>query len=480
MILCAFSLRTLFMKKKIDDIKKIDTSKVDPDFVYDPMKRKTKTKWSKKRKIITIVVSALILGLVGFGLVKAFALLQIFKKNGGLGAIGLKGDLDLNKLKGEGEGRVNILLLGVGDPNHAGADLTDTMMVVSLDPRTNDVAMLSVPRDLYVKIPGYGYDKINAAHSHGEMKQKGSGPELSKKTVSETLDIPIHYFVRIDFFGLKKAVDTVGGIDVEVEKDLVDPYYPCEKNENLKCVFRIKKGLVHMDGATALKYARSRETTSDFDRAKRQQQVLVALRDKALQLQTVSNPAKISALIDVFGSHVATDLQLWEMNKLMEFSKKIDPSKIINKVLDNSSNGYLIDGNVNGAYVLKPRTGNFKAIQAFVRSIFVDGYIKQENASVQVENGTSKSGLAAKVAELLKSYNYNIVGIASADNVNYGETVIIDYTDGKKPYTIKYLENRFNAKAQKADPSKKDDGSSALGYDIKIIVGSNYNISEDE
>jgi LCP family protein required for cell wall assembly len=94
------------------------------------------------------------------------------------------------------------------------------------------------------------------------MKQKGSGPELAKRTVSETLDIPIHYFVRVDFSGLRKAVDTVGGVDINVENDLVDPYYPCDKNENLHCVFKVKKGLVHMDGNMALKYARSRETTS--------------------------------------------------------------------------------------------------------------------------------------------------------------------------------------------------------------------------
>jgi hypothetical protein len=180
------------------------------------------------------------------------------------------------------------------------------------------------------------------------------------------------------------------------------------------------------------------------------------------------------------GSHVATDLQLWEINKLIDFSKKIDPAKIINKVLDNSADGYLVDGNVNGAYVLKPRTGNFKAIQAFVRSIFVDGYIKQENAAIQIENGTTKSGFAAKVAQYLKTYNYNIAGIGSADKTDYTDTVIIDYTNGKKPYTIKYLENRFGVKAQKADPPQKSDGSSALNYDIKIIVGLNNNLDLDE
>ncbi|MDP2696127.1 MAG: LCP family protein, partial [bacterium] len=379
-------------------------------------------------------------------------------------------------LKGEGEGRVNILLLGVGDPAHAGADLTDTMIVISLDPRTNDVAMLSIPRDLYVKISGYGSDRINAAHSLAEMKKRGTGPDLAKKTVSETLDIPIHYYVRIDFTGLKKAVDTVGGVDINVEKDLYDPYYPCDRNENLQCVFRVKKGLVHMDGAMALKYARSRETTSDFDRARRQQQVLTALRDKALQLSTISNPGKISGLIDIMGSHIKTDLALWEINKLAEISKKVDAAKIINKVLDNSPDNYLRDANINGAYVLLPKTGNFKAIQAFVRSIFVDSYIKQEDAKIQVENGTARSGLASQAADLLKSFNYNVVGIASADRSNYQATVIYDYTNGAKPYTIKYLENRFDAKAIKTDPPKNQDGSSSLPYDIKIIIGANYQL----
>lgn len=395
---------------------------------------------------------------------------------------------DLSKLKGEGDGRVNIALLGIGGGDHSGGNLSDTIMIASLDVKTKDVAIVSVPRDLYVKIPGYGYDKINAANAYGE-RDNGNGGALAKQTFEANLGVPIHYYARIDFDGFKKAIDVVGGIDITNKSTLSDSEYPCDNNQYRSCGYLLKPGSYHMNGLQALKYARCRKGTcgDDYGRAARQQEVLVALRKKALSLGTLSNPAKIASLIDVVGGNFKTDLSFGEIKKLVSIGKDIDTNKIINKVLTNNPNDgstpLVQNGNIGGASVVIPTAGvgNFTAIKAFMRSLFVDNYIKTENAKIEIQNGTSRAGLAASTAALLKGYAYNVVSITSADKTTYTKTVIYDYTGGKKPSTIKYLENRFKTKATKATvptASTNTDGTTSTVPDIRIIIGSDY-VAED-
>lgn len=391
---------------------------------------------------------------------------------------------DLTKLKGEGDGRVNIALLGIGGGDHAGGNLSDTIMIASLDVKTKEVAIVSVPRDLYVKIPGYGYDKVNAANAYGERDNKDGGT-LAKKTFEANLGVPIHYYARIDFDGFKKAIDVVGGIDITNTSTLYDSEYPCDNNQYRSCGYSLKPGQYHLNGLQALKYARCRKGTcgDDYGRAARQQEVLVALRKKALSLGTLSNPAKIASLIDVVGGNFKTDLSFNEIKKLVGIGKDIDASKIINKVLTNNPNDGSVplvqNGNIGGASVVIPAAGNgnFTAIKAFIRSLFVDNYIKTENAKVEIQNGTSRAGLAATTAALLKGYAYNVVAITSADKTTYSTTVIYDYSGGKKPSTVRYLENRFKVKATKATTpvaTTAADGTTSIVPDIRIIIGSDY------
>lgn len=397
---------------------------------------------------------------------------------------------DLAKLKGEGDGRVNIVLLGIGGGDHSGGALSDTIMVASLDVKTKDVAIVSVPRDLYIKIPGYGYDKINAAHAYGEKYDyKGGGGALAKKTLEDNLGVPIHYYARIDFEGFKKAIDVVGGITITNKTTLIDTEYPCDNNQYRSCGYKLTPGTYQMNGLQALKYARCRKGTcgDDYGRAARQQEVLVALRKKALSLGTLSNPTKIASLIDVVGGNFKTDLSFNEIKKLVSIGKDIDTNKIISKVLTNSPNDgstpLVENGNVGGASVVIPAAGvgNMTAIKAFMRSLFVDNYIKTENAKIEIQNGTTRAGLAATTAALLKGYAYNVIGITTADKTTYTSSVIYDYSGGKKPSTIKYLENRFKVKAVKATApaaTTAADGTTTIVPDIRIIVGSNY-VAED-
>lgn len=430
----------------------------------------------KKKKVwawFLVFGIIIILGLGGFFGAKAWkTLAQIITKNNNKSApfLSFLGNVNPNQLQGEGDGRINILLLGVGGTNHPGGLLTDTIMVMSIDPVNKKLAFLSIPRDLYVKIPGVGYNKINYAHAYGEqnLKDEGGGPALSKKVVSEILDLPIHYYVKIDFDGFKKFIDTLGGIDINVEKALSDPYYPASNMIDYD-PFYIASGQQHLNGTTALKYARSRETTSDFDRSRRQQEVIVAARDKALSVGVLTNPKKITELLNIVGDHLRTDIQTWEMERLFSLAKDIDTSNIVSKVLDNSSEGLLTSGQIEGGYYLVPKAGigNYSAIQKLVHEIFTDPYLQKENAKIQVLNATGHVGEATEVSEMLKSYGYNVVSVEKNPTTEE-KTVIYDYSSGKKPFTVKFLTDRFSASVEN-QPTQ-----SSSPADIVVIVGKNY------
>jgi LCP family protein required for cell wall assembly len=443
----------------------------EPVFEYQKPKRR-RGKLGKKIFFVLLLIVLISGGYVG---VKALAATRsIISKSHGT-APGLSNSISLTQLKGEGSGRVNILLLGIGGPGHDGPNLSDTMLVMSIDPKTKDVAMLSIPRDLYVKIPGHGTGKINGANSDG-------GPLLAEKVVSNIIGVPIHYYIQVDFSGFKQAIDAVGGVDVTVTKTLSDNFYPCDdtsKNKFGYCPIYFKAGTQHLNGTKALQFARSRETTSDFDRAARQQQVIIALRQKALEASTLTNPIALGSLIDAVGSHVKTDMQLSDMKKLALIAKEVDTTKVVTKVLSTGPEGLLVEDGpyvpTGFGYIEVPAAGtfNYADIRDLVKSIFTDHYITSEAARLEVQNGSGVSGVAGTVVKSLKAAHYVVNDPLNAPD-KYTKTVIYDYSGGKKPYTINYLEQRFGVKAQRATAPVMADGSTPP--EIRIIIGSDYKL----
>jgi len=426
-------------------------------------------------KIVLAVLGLVIFAVVSWVGVGAFAAISkvITHNQGGsapfLGFLENNEEVKASELKGEGDGRVNILLIGIGGVNHPGGLLTDSIMVASIDPQNKKVAFLSIPRDLYVPIEGYGSTKINYAHAYGEANpdKTGGGPEMTKKTVSALLDLPIHYYIRVDFDALTKLVDTMGGVTINVEKSISDPFYPAPNMKDYS-PFYLKAGSQSLDGKTALRFARSRETTSDFDRAARQQQLLIALKEKALSTDILTNPKKIVDILQILGDHVRTDLQMWEIEKMVTLLKDIDTSNVVNKVLDNSSEGPLMSTNIDGGYYLVPKagTGNFKQIQRIAHEIFTDPYLNKEKARLEILNATGESGLAKEVQDTLVSYGYNVVKI-DINSDTFTNNVIYDYSNGKNPVTLEYLKKRFNAEV-KNQPQKSD------SIDMTLILGKDY------
>jgi LCP family protein required for cell wall assembly len=438
---------------------------------------------TKKRVIRTLIllimVPILIVGLLfGNGYLKAR---QIFK--GGGGAAALQANVDPTKLRGEGDGRINILLLGKGGPGHDGPDLTDTIIIASIDPIKKEAALLSIPRDLYVRTTQHGSMKINAVYatakyevlagkktSDRDKRAEAAGFKAIEETIQQTIGIPIHYHGMVDFVAFQKAIDTVGGIDLNVTQPVSEYMYINGHNYYLN----VPAGTQHFNGLRALAYSRSRHTSArgDFDRAERQRAIMIALKEKALSLGTVSNPAKINSLINAFGDRVQTNMTIDEMNALYAIGKQINASKVTSLGLADPPNNYVVTANIGGLSVVIPRAGvnNYKEIQSFVRNRLKDSFLANENATVAIYNGTYTAGLAARTSEDLKSYGYNISTVADAPTKGYQNTVVVDLRNGSKKYTKRYLEQRFKTTTV---PNLPDTSLTPGSADFVIILGQN-------
>lgn len=261
----------------------------------------------------------------------------------------------------DGAGHTNVLLLGVGNPGHAGEKLSDSMMVVSFDRQDNRLVYIGIPRDLRVRPEGYGPMKINRAHAVG-------GPELARSAVEDVLGIEIQYVVRTDFDGLSGIVDAVGGLDVEVAEALRDSSFPCADDERRACGLVIEAGKQHMDGATALAYARCRKGNcgNDFGRAERQQEVINLIIAKLAIPAMVLHPVQVGNIAGVVREHLLTDLSGMDLLQLLITYDRSDDAA--ERLVLNTDHDGLLTG-AAGSSDLVPVGGTFVRIQAKVAEL---------------------------------------------------------------------------------------------------------------
>ncbi|HPI67434.1 MAG TPA: LCP family protein [bacterium] len=356
----------------------------------------------------------------------------------------------LEHLKGELNDRINFLLLGQGGVGHEGPYLTDTIMIGSFKPSTNDVALISIPRDFYLMMPDNGWNKINAANAFGESKNKNNGAAYTAKILEEVFEIPIHYYIRIDFQAFKQIIDDLGGVEVCVDKSFVDPSYPTDDFKTQEIIFNA--GCQKMDGEMALKFARSRHGNngegSDFARAARQQKIIVAVKNKAFSLSTIVSPTKISALYKALKNNIQTNIETSEILQWYEVAKKINNEQIKKIVLDNSAKGLLkADISDAGAYVLLPRTGNYNELRNLAKNIFIiaNGH-ELEAVNLVVLNGTKVEGLARDTAGFLNSVGFEIIKTGNASSTEpYEQTVIYKLKEPIKEDVLAVLKKSLNA-----------------------------------
>ncbi len=356
------------------------------------------------------------------------------------------------EVKQDENGYTNFLLLGKGGGNHDGPELTDTIIIASLDPATQSVAMLSIPRDFYIRTEYYGSSRINEIvrnvknrlvyqKKHTEAEARAEAIKILRNKVEEIVELDLHYYAMIDFNGFKSVVDALGGVDVVVEQDIRDTTYPADTGWGYQ-TFAIKKGPQHLDGATALKYARSRHTTSDFDRALRQQKVIQAIKDKAFELRTLTSPSKLKGIFNSVDENFESDLEIGEIITFAKHISKIPRENILSKVLVDEptwEGGFLATPpreDYGGAFVLIPYAGDLSEIHRYVRLLFKNRAIYLENARIEVQNGTSRGGIAGKIGTQLERYSFNVSNITNTENrEKYAKSQIIIHNTEKFPET---------------------------------------------
>lgn len=386
---------------------------------------KTKSRFYKKKwfKITLTVLAVLVIG-SGIFAWKTGGILKKISNGGLMSSLvhSIPGVKD--ELKGEKDGRINVLLLGMrGEGVVGGGTLADTIMVLSIAPAENKASMISIPRDLYVDNPGWATKtKINAVYAAGEENGKKSGLADMEKVVGEVTGLPIHYGASINFEGFKQLIDAVGGIEItldqpfdeaiqfnkphvcdsfftiptgEYENKTAKVYWPGTTTvkrtrivksyplctapaDTLECGgnFKLPAGKQTLNGEKALCYARSRETTSDFERAKRQQIIVQLVKDKMLSIGTLTDFSKINAMLNALGDNARTDMQLWEMQAFYELYKKTNNLEIHQRVLENSAEGLLYnptDMPKEVGYILLPIGNNYDQIREMAKNIFTLG-----------------------------------------------------------------------------------------------------------
>jgi polyisoprenyl-teichoic acid--peptidoglycan teichoic acid transferase len=419
------------------------------------------TKWHRVRRYSLrggLVVLALFLLVGGFLFTKGYFNLHKVLKGGG-SSVALNNNVAPSLLKGEGDGRVNILLLGIGGDGHDGADLTDTLMIASIDPVNKKAALVSLPRDLWVTTP-YGTSKINAVYSYAKQRALAQGKSTQdaedyglsqiQDEVKTVTGITINYHALVDFQAFEDAVNTVGGVDINVTSETAVTDYMYDEATHKPYTLNVQPGLQHFDGLRALMYARSRHTSprGDFDRAERQRLLIEAIAKKVSSASTYTNPVKLSQLMDNFGSHVSTDISIDDAVRMMQIAKQIG-STYDSIDLEQPGKAMFTTGMISGQSVVYPVAGlsDYSQLQTYLRSQLPDGYIVKENANITVLNGTDTPGLASQKADELKSYGYNVGTVDSAPTSSYTNTVIVDLSKGKDPYTKNYLEKRYGVKS---------------------------------
>ncbi len=362
-------------------------------------------------------------------------------------------------------GTVNILLLGMDRTAGQGVARTDVMLVASIFPDVPAVSLMSIPRDYYAWIPAWGLDKINTAYERARgVGYPGGGPALVKATVEYNFGIPIHYYALVDFTSYRSLVDVVGGVDIIVECPFHDTY-PDPESATGQTDIDLEPGISHLDGKFALWYVRSRWNTSDFDRHRRQQQVLLAVLHEA---RSAGMLVKVPELWATYQENVETDLGLKELLWLASVAGRLDERDIHN---------YFIRGTdlltswtaPNGGAVLVP---NLDTIPGFVQDTMrplATSRASQRAYRVSVSNGSWSSSLGDVAAYRLGLEGFEVTEVKDVDPES--RTRVIDYTTTSKGSPLWKLISLY--KLQDADiVSQPTEGSPV---DFEVILGSNYN-----
>jgi len=390
------------------------------------------------------------------------------------------------------DGRLNILILGIGGEGHGGPQLTDTIILASLDKKENRVAMLSIPRDTAYPLGNGRFEKINAVNAYAEKEHPGEGARYTADDFSKLLGVRIDRVFRVDFKGFENFIDALGGIDINVEKSFTDSSFPTDDDgvDPYKWTsVTFKQGPQTMDGKRALQYVRSRHGSngegSDFARSRRQQLVISAIRDKLVSRDVLTDPKKISELWTTLSSHIQTDITAWDALKLAPLVLNFKDAQVQTHVLTDAADGELIPANVDGAFMLFPKKPDWSEIRALAADPFqskeeiAEAAKPIEHVNLEIKNGTYRTGYAAQISTKLEGLGYNINATGNAAKRGFEKTIIYDLTGGNKPEELAKLKKMLSADVSNPTVDgktvKPDDQTTETLYvsstDFLIVLG---------
>ena len=380
---------------------------------------------------------------------------------------------------GVGKDRINILVMGLDRRPREGQSpsRSDTMFVLTVDPQTKTAGILGIPRDLYVDIPdgdgGYFEDRINTALVYGEVNDyKGGGQQLAIDTVEHNLGVKIGHYVIIDFEGFKEVIDALGGIDIDVPTYVSDPTYSWTELPGDYDPQEFEPGLQHMDGETALAYARIRQNSDDLDRIQRQQRIIFAVMDKALSLNVLRNALE---LWNKYKDAIDTDINDIQLAGFAKLAAGISPEKISALSLGPATTPWMTP---QGASVLLPSA---EGIERIVQALFSDQQLLEEQAVVEVQNGTGEVGMADSTVKLLTNLGFpqqSLIAAAALNGDVFPKTSIVDFSGQKKGYTLQKLADWLRVPAERIrQATAADEGLRTSGADILVLLGSDTDIT---
>ncbi|HEY5268498.1 MAG TPA: LCP family protein [Candidatus Saccharimonadales bacterium] len=446
-----------------------------------------KTKLKKVFKSLAIFIVAVIIIIGGYLGFKFFH--NIDKVFGGNIVSNISSLFSSTTLKGEASGRINILLAGdsADQLNHGGAQLTDSILIISINTKNNTAFMLSIPRDLWVNIPGMGWEKINSANDNTGTYFAGypqNGMGILEHVVTADLGIPIDYYAISDYGAFSSAVNAVGGVTVNIQSP--DPRGLYDPNTNLK----LPNGPATLDGQEALNLARARGDgygsygfpSSDFDRTQHQRQIFTAVAAKAKTVGVLADPLKIGNLFDTLGNNIQTDLNLKDVLQLVKISKNFNLSNIqsfafcstLTLGLNGCNNAILTDYTdpASGQEAIIPvaGVGNYTQVQQYYNQLVSSNPLARENANIVISNGSNTSGIASAYQTKINNAGGNVTAVSDASTV-YSKTEIVDNSSGSFPATLSYLETLFGKNVVKSNSTLNP-----AGADFVVIIGNNQKL----
>ncbi len=354
---------------------------------------------------------------------------------------------ELSKISGGpfADNKINILAVGY-DSDINGSSRADTIILISLNVDKNEAGIIFLPRDTYINLASKNFTKLNSSHVYG-------GIELTRETVEELLSINVDYYLETDFKGFEKIIDRLGGIEVNVEKNL----NYVDKAGGL--YINIPRGRQNLNGEEALKYVRYRDNRGDIGRIGRQQKFVDAVLEKVISPSIIT---KLPGIIAEINSTVNTNIPLKDINPFLNTAKEIDLSRIESRMLPGKPEY------INGISYWVP---DLEETEIMVENLVKNkSYIENKNYQLRILNGLGESGAAGSAADLLKKYGFQIEDVGNADNYNYQVSIVKYYSDQDQS-TADRLAELLNAEIEYVD------NNSDLKGKIEVILGQNFDPS---